>query len=416
MSLKYTTFVKLGFNKNLSKLDLSSLLEKIEVGKVSYVEWKDHIFLDIDKPIFNKFTQKLPHTGSIVKVGKISLEKTYTPDTNMVDLFAKHIFQCIQNLKIDMNKQIKFSLNIQTNSKDTTAKIGSQLRSAIKKLAHDYQFKVKMLSSKRITMELSPYEYHKNNMNKRGIELNCFVIKSKIYFGFTLWVTNPFIDIEDDEKRPIRLFTHGLSFKMTRTLINIAKIPKNGWLLDPFAGTGTILQCGLRQSVNVAGIDNDPKCVRASKENLKDFCKNASIIKKKELKWIIYKYDSRQLNQIIKTEIDAVITEPYLGPFLKQLPDLEEGKETMKSLEKLYTKVLINCKKLLKKEGKVVIIFPSYNYSKDIILTPNISKIEKLSGLTSMKQSKYFNVFLPFDIGRKHNVISRKLVVFINSF
>ncbi|MHA2357235.1 MAG: hypothetical protein ACXABK_00515, partial [Candidatus Heimdallarchaeaceae archaeon] len=160
------------------------------------------------------------------------------------------------------------------------------------------------------------------------------------------------------------------------------------------------------------GIDKDPKCVRASKENLLFFTKQHPPKEKIKDKWSIALQDAKNLNQIVQTKIQGIVTEPYLGPFIKQLPPKENAKKIMRDLENLYTKVLQEGRKRLVSKGRIVIIFPEYVYSSKETIAPDFNRIAEKASLEVIVKSNFFNVKLPLNIGRKHNIISRKLVIY----
>ncbi|MCK4972794.1 MAG: hypothetical protein KAS52_05700, partial [Candidatus Heimdallarchaeota archaeon] len=84
----------------------------------------------------------------------------------------------------------------------------------------------------------------------------------------------------------------------------------------------------------------------------------------------------------------------------------------MKNLERLYTRVLAECKSLLKDGARILFIMPEYNYPLKRSVYPNIKSICEKVGLTSLEECKFFKIQFPVEIGRKHNVITRKLYIF----
>ncbi|MEE9409925.1 MAG: hypothetical protein V3V41_03270, partial [Candidatus Heimdallarchaeota archaeon] len=128
-------------------------------------------------------------------------------------------------------------------------------------------------------------------------------------------------------------------------------------------------------------------------------------------KWNIHLHDSRYLNNIIKEKIDGIITEPYLGPFLNELPPVNQGTEIMKDLEKLYIQVLKGSKNHLRENGRILFIIPVYRYSSELTISPDSDIICEKTSLELVKESKFFGIKLPIEIGRKHNIINRKLLI-----
>ncbi|MCK5304041.1 MAG: hypothetical protein KAJ72_02255 [Candidatus Heimdallarchaeota archaeon] len=412
MSISFNSFVKLGSNRNLSKAELSQILDTLRIEQVKYQDWKDYLLLNLGKNAQKKLVKKLEQTGSIIKLGNFEFKVGVSEKKELNDNLVKIIDGIFIKYLPKRQRQLKLSLNIRTNDETQKSELSKEMRKIIRNISHERRLPVKVLPTKKVAYELTPFDYNKENLPSRGIELNLFVIKSKIYFGPTRWVTNPFKDIKQDEERPVRFFTHGTSIKLSRTLVTLANIPFDGIMLDPFCGTGTILIEGLKQGLKVIGVDKDQKCVRSSKTNLHHFSEKYPSREKMKAKWRVQLHDSRKLTDAVKKKVDGVVTEPFLGPFFKRLPQIEEAQFIMKNLERLYTRVLAECKSLLRSGGRILFIMPEYNYSLKRSVYPNIKSICEKVGLTSLEESKFFNIKFPIEIGRKHNIIARKLFIF----
>jgi len=414
MSISFNSFVKLGSNRNLSKAELSQILDSLKIEQVKYQDWKDYLLLNLGKNTQKKLVKKLEQTGSIIKFGNLVFKVGTSEKKELKDSLAKFIDEIFIKYFPKRQRQLKLSLNIRTSDETQKSELSEEIRKIIRTISQKNSFPVKVLPTKKIAYELTPFDYNKENLPSRGVELNLFVIKSKIYFGPTRWVTNPFKDIKQDEERPVRFFTHGTSIKLSRTLVTLANIPFDGIMLDPFCGTGTILIEGLKQGLKVIGVDKDQKCVRSSKTNLHHFSEKYPSREKMKEKWRIHLNDSRKLTDSVKKKVDGVVTEPFLGPFFKRLPQIEEAQFIMKNLERLYTRVLAECKSLLKNGAIILFIMPEYNYPLKRSVYPNVKSICEKTGLTALEESKFFNIKFPVEIGRKHNIIARKLFIFEN--
>ncbi len=415
MSSRYSIFVKLGSNRDLSKLELSVLLKKIGLEDITFTEWMDYIFLKLSRNYFTKFFKLLDNTGSIIKAGYLNSEVNVEKEVEWKNKVKDHLVKNIDKHSSDKIKQLKIALDVQAKNLDLRNNIVTSIRKIITDYTNDMKIQAKILGIKKTYSQLSPYQFYKENLHRRGFEITSFVVKSKIIFGVTNWVTNPLLDIKQDEGRQSRLFTHGTSIKLARTLIFLSGVSSDGLVLDPFCGTGTILIEALKQKMQTIGVDKDPKCFRISKENLNAFSLKYPAKAKMKDKWTVYSQDSSDLVKILKSKnLDAIVTEPYLGPFLKDLPLTEEAGEIMKSLEKLYINVLREGSKFLKDNGKIVFILPVYKYPNGLEMKPNVERIASQCSLHVQERSKFFHISLPVQIGRKHNVINRCLIIFTN--
>ncbi len=413
MSSKYTIFVKLGSNKALSKLELSVLLKKLGVEDVAFTEWMDYIILKLNRNTFTKFFKILDKTGSIIKAGYLNSEVNIDKEDVWKLKLKDHLIMNIEKFSSEKNKLLKIALDVQAKNIELRNRIINFIRTTTLNYSKEVKIQTKIIGMKKTYSELTPFQFYKENFPKRGLEITGFSVKSKLIFGITKWVTNPLLDIKQDERRQTRLFTHGTSIKLARTLVFLSEVSDDGLLLDPFCGTGTILIEALKRKMQTIGVDKDPKCFRASKDNLNAFSLQYPAKAKMKDKWVVYSQDSRDLGKILKEKsLDAIVTEPYLGPFLKQLPSIEEARETMKTLEKLYIRVLREGSNLLKDTGKIVFILPVYHYSDKLEVYPDIEKIVSQCSLINQESSKFFHVSFPLQIGRKHNVINRYLTIF----
>lgn len=415
MISKYSVFVKCGSNRELSKLETSSLLERLNPKDFSFQEWKQNLLLKLSENERGRFFKLLEHTGSIVKSGVLEIEENIQREKEWKLELRKLLDKTVRKKYAQTKKQLKVSISIQSNSNEVTTKIHKNTQRILRDLSADSDIPIKILKLKNENFEQTPFQYHKENISRRGFEVTGFVIKSKVFFGITKWVTNPLVDIKQDEGRKVRFFTHGTSIKLARSLVFLSQIQKGGTLLDPFCGTGTILLEGLKQGLNVIGIDKDPKCFRASKENLNQYTLHFPSKNQVKEKWKVFKQDSRHLSTILTNKVEAIVTEPYLGPFLNELPEEYEAESIMSNLEQLYVSVLKTSKEFLKTNSKVVMIVPEYQYSDKLVIKPNIEKIANRSSLVLETESAFFSLTTPISIGRKHNIIGRRLAVFSKS-
>lgn len=83
------------------------------------------------------------------------------------------------------------------------------------------------------------------------------------FFGFSTKFEPP--------KRPEKLtkFHHELDWKLTRAMINLARINDDETICDPFCGTGSTLLEAQSMGIKAIGIDFDEKMCKITKDNLK---------------------------------------------------------------------------------------------------------------------------------------------------
>jgi tRNA G10 N-methylase Trm11 len=182
-----------------------------------------------------------------------------------------------------------------------------------------------------------------------NVDLELIIYKGKM--ARVIAVYDPSEYKKRDEKRPNFDPLKVISIRLAKILINLSQAKENSILLDPFCGIGTILQEALLMNMNVIGIDNDEKSVMQCKENLK------WLGEKYKGKYQVYNGDARNLSKFVK-HVNVVVTEPYLGPYLKKLLSFNEAKILANELENLYMQVFKELQKIV--ENKIVFVVPRF--------------------------------------------------------
>ncbi len=199
---------------------------------------------------------------------------------------------------------------------------------------------------------VEPSKFLKKRMFTNGFEF--FQVDHVLYQ--TIAVTDTRAIEKRDVERPFQEPLEAISIRLARILINLAQVRKGETLLDPFMGIGTILQEAISLEICAMGVDKDEKRVSQAKKNLEWFKKRSS----SSSIFQCIRGDSGSLHLFLKTKIDGVATEPYLGPLIKKLPTRQEAQHTMQGLEQMYARVLTSIHQVLKPGGYVSLIVPLF--------------------------------------------------------
>ncbi|MFH1427387.1 MAG: methyltransferase domain-containing protein [Patescibacteria group bacterium] len=409
--MKY--FFILGKNPTLSIAELETFFSCSKEIKIlsRNVASENVLILEIDKKIeAKKLINKL---GGVIKIGKIEAEG----------------YMNIQ----DILKKIKLML---TNISDGKFKFGisyyGQSKFNIKPLAMEIKkyLKERGISSRWVTSReptLSSVVVEQNKLVNKGIEI--IIIQkqsegenrdSRLQIGHTLAV-QPFKELSfRDYGRPARDDRSGmLPPKLAMIMINLAMAKsslllykgedRRGSILDPFCGSGTILTEALLLGYkNIIGSDISQKAIENTDENIKWLKSKYEI---SNIKHQLHKTSVQKLNKIIKpNSIDAIITEPYLGP--------QRGKININiiipELENLYSQAFIEFKKILKPTGRIVIVLPVYKIkSNTYYLKPNTQELKIINPIPE-KFYKNANIQLTkrntIIYGRENQKVWREIV------
>ncbi len=256
----------------------------------------------------------------------------------------------------------------------------------IKKAFKEQKLKAFYKKPKRES-SLMPTEVLKKSLLEEGVE---FLSYNNI-LAKTVAVSNPLEHEKRDEEMPCKDYLKTISIRLAKILINLSQAKK--LLVDPFCGYGIILQEATLQGMDVIGIDLDVKSIEAAKKNLEYVEKKYET----KTKYVIIRGDSRHLTKLVR-EADGLATEPYLGPYLKRTPSLEEAKKTITELEQLYKRVLEEAKKVVK--GKIAIIIPRFQtlQHKEVIM--DFEKITKELGYKVWQPLKEIKIPVIYPHGR----------------
>ncbi len=344
------------------------------------------------------------------------------------DLDIKNI---IKHLVLDKTKQSNNKLiigyNIYSANKIEQREL-NQLSKLIKKniIAFKKELKKEEISC-RIVMpknyetELSSASIINNKILEKGIDLNFIITNDKFMLGETVAIQ----DIENysrrDYERPQREAKIGMMPpKLAQIMLNLAQIKKDQLIMDPFCGTGVILQEALLMGYRAIGSDANEKQVQNTKNNLNWLEKNYLSLK---MFYQVSKIDAMHLAKKIKSSsLDAIVTETTLGPIYTQVPMPKEIRNNFKKLEKIYLKFLVQSKKILKPNAQLVITIPCYQIKKNkFILMPIVDILKKtgysikeplpkdiLSKISSTSETTSRNTLI---YSRPNQIVGREIII-----
>lgn len=366
--MKY--FFILGKNPTLSIAEISAVFADAQNGEIA---GKEVFIFETEKKIDAGFAIK--KMGGIIKIGVIES----TAEENSVALLK--IMQ--EMARPTEKKKFNFGISNYSGRKIALKILGMEM----KKCLRQQGVSCRWVTSREPT--LSSVVVEQNKLTTNGIEfvlikfphtplieegaggtplINGF---GRILIGRTLAV-QPFKELSwRDYGRPARDEYSGmLPPKLAQIMINMAIAPssrqfggqawqKRGWseatILDPFCGSGTILtEAMLMGYKNLAGGDISKKAIEDTRKNI-EWTKEKFQIP--NFKFQIFNTSAVNLSSVIKpNSIDAIVTEPYLGPSRGKM----DIAKTKKELEALYSKSLSEFKKILKPGGRIVTVWPAF--------------------------------------------------------
>lgn len=200
-----------------------------------------------------------------------------------------------------------------------------------------------------------------------------FLFGESPWVGETVKVADPFELKKLDVERPVQRPILSIPPRLARIMVNLTEVRK-GNFLDPFCGRGTIVQEFVLQGLNAHGSDRDEKAIRDAKKNLTWLRKEFRLKNSAHLEVC----DARKLKKCFRTRFDAIVTEPYLGKPLKRNPSRGEAIKLANELDRFYYQVFESFADVLKRNGRVVFVFPAYRLSGGGIYRKNRKWLGKL--------------------------------------
>ncbi len=344
----------LGRNAKLSAAEIKAILPNSKILS------ETDIFLILENENFEA-KKMLNRLGGTIKIGEVVAE----------DQSSEYKEIIIENLK---NNPQENKLNFGVSFYGTKPwKLGMEIKGELKAQGVSCRLVISR------DQALSSVVVSKNKVQE-------FLVLGKKYLGKTLAVQEFEEYSARDYGRPGRDLVSGMMPpKLAKIMINLSQATKDMILLDPFCGSGTVIQEALLMGYqNIIGTDLSEKAIKDTKQNL-DWLKNRGY-NFSDKNYKIQICDVRDLSKKIK-EADVIVTEPFLGPPLKGRESLVQVKKIVQDLGDLYLKAFTEFKKVLKPNGRVVIIFPSFRVSGDILELPILDKIENMN-FTKLNQDK----------------------------
>lgn len=217
-----------------------------------------------------------------------------------------------------------------------------------KKVAKSQGLKIRVVPTQSGSTLSSAQTWHNRLDKAPNVELLIVESNGRLVVGQVDAVQNIEAYGRRDHGRPARDSRVGmLPPKLAQIMINLAGI-KQGRILDPFCGTGVLLQEAARIGLVAYGSDIDQRMVDYSRRNLEHLGLKAEL----ELA------DAR--DHIWTPPINAIISETYLGPPLTQLPTNDKLVQLAADSGQLTIEFLNNIAKQLGPKTPLVLALPAW--------------------------------------------------------
>lgn len=338
--------------------------------------------------------------GGIPKAGKIVLQLPRSDWHKVSQRIVQHYTDKWSSFegKITIGISV-YNFNI---SPKEVQKTGIILKQKLKKVGTS----LRLIPNPESALNTAVSHHNKLGLAPNKVELLVVFAGSDIFVAESTGAQNITAYARRDQERPKRdAFVGMLPPKLAQTMINLATgdcTDTGKTILDPFCGTGVVLQEAVLMGFRAYGTDLSEKMVSYSLDNLK-WLDN---VYHKELNYKIHAGDAMSTKW--QDPIDFIVGETYLGQPFNAPPSPAKLEEIVKNCNHIITEFLKNLNSQIKPGTKLCIAVPAWrDKSGNFTHLPLISTIARLGyrphEFTNISQNELLYY-------RKNQVVARELL------
>lgn len=255
---------------------------------------------------------------------------------------------------------------------------------------------------------------HNNLVGPAGLELLIVCNGQSTILAHTVEVQNINAYTIRDRERPYRDPRKGmLPPKLAQIIINLAGADLGTNILDPFCGSGVILQEGYLMGYDVCGSDIDSRMVSYAQQNL-DWLVNQTHRNAKHKLTANYKVarsDATKddfMDPIRPNGFSAIASETYLGPPFSALPSAAVLSQIARNVGILHQKFLTNVARQTSPGFQLCLAIPAWKTQKGFLHLKVLENLEQLGYNRLVFKHVSTNGLI---YHRPHQLVARELVV-----
>ena len=338
---------------------------------------------------------------------KIADELTRFKANSFREASQKAILFLENNLPTDS----KVTLGVSTYNFDASGHEVQKLGLVLKQKRKKHDFSTRLIPNKESALNSAQVLHNKLTSSHKWEVLLVKTFENEVVLAKTNHVQDITAYTQRDRSRPKRDTRVGmLPPKLAQTIINLAagdKNPKNesSRLLDPFCGTGVILQEAMLMGFSVLGSDIDKRMIDYSEANIH---------------WLHGHYKPSgtllSLEQGDATDFqwkeppNIIACETYLGRPLSSEPDEETLRKIIHDCNTIHKKFLQNVTKQTKVGLPLCLAVPAWHVKNKIYHMPVLDDLENL-GYNRLDFTHASNEDLIYY--REGQIVGRELLVLI---
>lgn len=343
--------------------------------------------------------------GSALKIGN---ELTRFKANSFRDASQKVIPFLEKNLPTDS----KVTLGISAYNFDISGHEVQKLGLLLKQKRKRHDFSTRLIPNKEASLNSAQVLHNKLTSSHKWEILLMKTFENEVILAKTTHVQDITAYTQRDRGRPMRDSRVGmLPPKLAQTIINLAIGNKNPnkeqiHLLDPFCGTGVILQEALLIGCLVIGSDIDQRMIDYSKANINWLHKRT----KKYGGTLLSLWQGDATSFGWQGLPDTIACETYLGRPFSTEPDKETLQKVIHDCNAIHRKFLVNVARQTKSGLPLCLAVPAWHIKNKIYHLPVLDDLENL-GYNRLDFTHASNEDLIYY--REGQIVGRELLVLI---
>lgn len=320
--------------------------------------------ITLDKDVEPDLMDRLGGTIKIAKeIARVNSPKVKSLENLIIENVTDHLASLPEG-------KINFGISYYGN--DQTIRDIERIALNVKRFVKKTGRTIRIIPNKEIELS-SAQIFHNRLTGKTGFELIVVPNADSITLAKSIAVQNIESYTSRDQKRPYRDSKIGmLPPKLAQIMINLVNPTNNAMVLDPFCGTGVVLQESLMMGFQAIGTDLDSRMVEYSTNNIK---------------WLEQKYNNLKTckisygdatDHVWDEKIDCVVSETYLGHPFFQIPSINLINKESLFINELLTKFLNNISSQIEPDTKLCLAIPAWKYNDQFIKLPLLDQIEEI--------------------------------------
>jgi len=305
--------------------------------------------------------------GGTQKAGRVAFELQQTDWRHVSDALVRHYRTAWARHEGKLT--VGLSVYGMTVAPREVQKVGLLLKSALKK----HGVSVRLIPNQTSALSSATSHHNKLGLSPNKVELIIVRGKTSVMVAESIGTQNITALAARDQGRPRRdAFVGMLPPKLALMMVNLATGTHPSLrVLDPFCGTGVLLQEAALRGHTVYGTDLSEKMIHYSEENLAWLRTTSSLPIQATL------HEGDAMNTQWQTPIDAVASEAYLGQPFSAPPSRAKLIEVRGTCNHIISTFLSNLSKQLAPGTPVVLAVPAWKDAQDTFTRlPLVDSIE----------------------------------------